>query len=116
MKINFKLSEFLGKNGQGESDLTDAKEYAHELCTFALSQKKIILEFVDLTQIMSTDSKKILKDCLVAIKHIYSALKELVDMFIRTPLNDVFNTALNEVATIKKDSKEKVKKLLSNVS
>lgn len=113
MKTNFtfKLDSLKRINGNGASDRSLAERSTQEMLEFVQGQVAIINEFVDLTRVMSSDSKKVLEDCLTAINHIHLVLQELSTFFMNSKISDPFDITYHKVGQLKADAEKNVKKL-----
>ncbi|HHC6501933.1 TPA: hypothetical protein ACN36G_004433 [Vibrio parahaemolyticus] len=110
--FNFKLNDLMRISGSASSDLQFADKCTKEMLEFVQDQVGIVDEFVELTKVMSSNSKKVLEDCLIAINHIYSVLQELKEFFKLSPICDPFDITHYKVEQLKADAEKKVKKLL----
>ena len=118
METNFTFTldglKRISSNQEGGLEL--AENSTAEMLVFVESKKALINEFVDLTQVMSSNARNILNDCLTAINHVFSALKELKNHFSHSMIIDPFDITCHKVEKIKNDAEEAVIKLLNNLS
>lgn len=117
MKTGFSstLDSLMHISGSSSSDQGIARTAAEELSIFVETQHKTIENFVQLRSAVTFSSAREIEDALVAMRHITSALKELVDFHRAGILGSSFEIPFHRANEALKKAEKQASALLAHV-